>query len=201
MTAPTLAPVSRSARTRRANRSVLALIGLLLFAGGAAGIAAGLGLFGEDIRYRKVIPEATRQWVYRHDWFWIAIAAGGVVVALLAFRWLFAQTATNRVSHLDLESDRRDGRTVLAARAVTDAVAEEIDSYRGVASVSAHLIGARAAPLLLTHVSLDERGDPAAVRTRIQSEAVPHTRRSLDNPDLPVRLELRLAGRSRRDLL
>jgi len=163
MAAGTLAATSRAPGTRRANRTVLALIGFVLLAAGAAGIAAGTGLFGDGVRTNKVIPQDTRDWVAAHDWFWLAVAAGSILIALLALRWLLAQTSTNRLRQLDVESDRSAGRTVLSGTAVTDAIAAEI-------------------------------------RTRIQTEAVPHVRQALDVPDLPVRLELRLAGASRRDL-
>jgi len=200
MAAGTLAATSRAPGTRRANRTVLALIGFVLLAAGAAGIAAGTGLFGDGVGTNKVIPQDTRDWVAAHDWFWLAVAAGSILIALLALRWLLAQTSTNRLRQLDVESDRSAGRTVLSGTAVTDAVAAEISSYRGVGSASAHLLGSRGAPTLLVHATLDGRGDPAEIRTRIQTEAVPHVRQALDVPDLPVRLELRLAGASRRDL-
>lgn len=200
MPAATLQPASRAPRTRRANRGVLALIGLLLLAAGAAGIAAGTGLFGAKIRRQKVIDQDSRDWVARHDWFWLAVAAGSILIALLALRWLLAQTSTSRVYHLDVETDRRAGRTVLAGGAVTGAVAEEIGAYRGVSGASAYLLGDRSAPTLLVHATLDGRGDPAQVRRRIEADAVSHARQALDAPELPVRLELRLAAGSRRDL-
>lgn len=200
MAAGTLAPSSRAPGTRRTNRSVLALIGLLLLVAGAAGIAAGTGLFGNSFRKTKVIDQDYRHWVARHDWFWLAVAAGSILIALLALRWLFAQATTTRVSHLDVESDRSAGRTVLAGSAVTGAVAGVVGSYRGVSNATAHLLGTRGAPTLLIHATLDGRGDPAEIRRRIQADAVAQARQALDKPDLPVRLELRLASASQRDL-
>lgn len=200
MAAGTLAPTSRAPGTRRANRSILALIGLILLVAGAAGIAAGAGLFGDTFKKKKVIDQDNRDWVASHDWFWLAVAGGSILVALLALRWLFAQASTTRVSHLDVESDRSAGRTVLAGSAVTDAVTKEIKGYRGIAGASAHLLGTRGAPTLLIHAGLDGRGDPAEVRRRIQADAIAHAREALDKPDLPARLELRLASGSQRDL-
>lgn len=200
MAAGTLAATSRAPGTRRANRSALAFIGLVLLVAGAAGIAAGAGLFGDTARTSKVIPQETRDWVGTHAWFWLAVAAGCILIALLALRWLFAQTSTGRVSYLDVETDRSAGRTELSARAVTDAVAGEVMSYRGVAGARANLLGTRGAPTLLVQATLDGRGDPAEIRRRIQTDALAHGRQALDKPDLPVRLELRLAAKSRRDL-
>ena len=196
----TLAPTSREPGTRRANRTVLATLGLLLLAAGAAGIAAGTGLFGDTFKKTNVIDQDYRDWVADHDWFWLAVAAGSILIALLALRWLFAQTSTTKVTHLELEADSTAGRTVLSGGAVTSAVAEEIEGYRGVSGASAHLLGTRGAPTLLVRATLDGRGDPAELRRRIQTDAVAHARQALDRPDLPVRLELRLAGTSRRDL-
>jgi hypothetical protein len=199
MAAGTLAPTSRAPGTRRANRGVLALIGLVLLVAGAAGIAAGAGLFGDSFKKTKVIDQDYRDWVASHDWFWLAVAAGSVLVALLALRWLLAQATTTRLSHLDIEPDRSAGRTVLSGGAVTGAVTAEIEGYRGISGASAHLLGTRGAPTLLIHATLDGRGDPAEVRRRIETDAIAHARQALDEPDLPVRLELRLAGNRRRD--
>ena len=200
MAAGTLAPTSRAPGTRRANRGILALIGLLLLIAGAAGIAAGAGLFGGTFKKKKVIDQDYRDWVAAHDWFWLAVAGGSILIALLALRWLLAQASTTRVSHLDVESDRTAGRTVLSGSAVTDAVTNEIKGYRGISGATAHLLGTRGAPTLLIHAGLDGRGDPAEIRRRIQTDAVAHARQALDKPDLPVRLELRLASASPRDL-
>jgi len=200
VTAVALAPMSMTPRAGRANRAALAVIGLVLLATGVAGLLAGVGVFGDAVRHHKALGQDTLQWVDGHEWFWLVAAAGSALVALVALRWLFLQTQTNRVGPIDLESDRRRGRTILAADAVAGAVAVEIDSYRGVASASAHVLGTRSTPTLLTRVTLDDRGDPAAIRTRIQTEAIAHARQALDKPDLPVRLELRLAGHSRRDI-
>ena len=200
MAAGTLAPTSRAPGTRRANRGILALLGLVLLAAGGAGIAAGVGVFGNSFTRTKVIDQDYRDWVASHDWFWLALAAGSILVALLALRWLLAQASTTRLSHLDIESDRSAGRTVLSGSAVTDAVASEIKGYRGISGASAHLLGTRGTPTLLIHATLDGRGDPAELQRRIRTDAIAHARQALDQPDLPVRLEVRLASASQRDL-
>ena len=68
------------------------------------------------------------------------------------------------------------------------------------AAAPAHLRGPRGAPPRPTPPALPGRGHPAEIRRRIQADAVAHARQALDKPDLPVRLELRLASASQRDL-
>jgi hypothetical protein len=198
MSTATLAAGTRSPGARRANRVGLGLVALVLLAAGGAGAAAGFGVFGDRFRTQKVIDEDYRDWVAAHDWFWLAVAGGSLVIALLALRWLLAQAGTALVRSLELETDRRSGGTVLAGRVVADAVAGEIGSYRGVRSASAHLLGRPAAPRLLIRTALDAGGDPGEVRRRIEAEAVDHVRQALERPDLPVRLEIRLASGRRR---
>ena len=198
MPTATLPASTRTPRARRANRAVLGLLGLILLAAGAAGAAAGFGAFGSKFRTQKVIDENYRDWVASHDWFWLAAAGGSILIALLALRWLLTQATSSRVGPLDLEPDRRAGRTVLAASAVSDAVAGEIESYRGVQGASAYLLGSRGAPTLLVHATLDATGDLGEVRRRIETGALVHAREALDKPDLPVRLEVRLAASTRR---
>lgn len=198
MPAATLPASTRTPRARRANRTVLALLGLILLVAGVAGAAAGFGAFGDKFQTQKVIDENYRDWVATHDWFWLAVAGASILIALLSLRWLLTQTTTSRVGPLDLEPDRSAGRTVLAASAVSDAVVEDVESYRGVQGASAYLLGSRGAPTLLVHATLDATGDLGEVRRRIETDAVAHARQALDRPDLPVRLEIRLAPDTRR---
>ncbi|WP_163572354.1 hypothetical protein [Fodinicola feengrottensis] len=89
-------------RADRANRIVLALLGFVLLVAGAAGIAAGLFLFGND----ALLPaEATTFIAANHSWFWPAVVAAAVLLALLGLLWVTAQLASDRVSRLELASD------------------------------------------------------------------------------------------------
>jgi hypothetical protein len=198
--AATLPAASRAPGTRRANRAVLALLGLVLLAAGSAGAAAGFGAFGRRVRTGAVLDPDLRAWVAGHGWSWAAVAAAGVLVALLALRWLLAQGGTALVGTLELEPDPGAGGTALPGRVVAGAVAAEVRSYRGVRTATADLLGRPAAPRLLVRAALDPAGDPVEVRRRIETEAVAHVRAALERPDLPVRLELRLAAGRRRSV-
>ena len=102
-------------------------------------------------------------------------------------------------SLVELEPDPRKGATTLRPSAVTTAVCEEIESYRGVRGARARLLHDERHPDLVLDVDLDARADVAATRARIESEAVPHTRQALRLDDLPTRLTLR-PGSARRPL-
>jgi hypothetical protein len=183
-----------SRRVDTANRTVLALLGLLLLGGGAAGLAAGFGAFGDP---PSVLPEPARRFEDQQPWFWWAVAGGCLLVALLALRWLLAQLHTDRIGRLDLTRDDREGRTVVHAGALTDAVEEEARSLRGVVGASARLVEDRARTLTLA-VELADHADVAEVRRGIEDRVVAHARQAVDDPELPVDVELRPGRRSGR---
>jgi hypothetical protein len=190
-------PTVRSPRTRRTNRLILGLIGLLAFAGGGAGLAAGLGAFGTATRHRPVLTRAS-DYADSHAWVWVVVAATGVVLAALALAWLLTQLGSNRIVDLDLTDDPRQGRTSLSSAAVGDAVRDEIETYPGIRGATARLVTERGTPTLLVSTALDGRTPPGEVCQRIRSEALVHARQALDNPRLPARLELRLTRRTGR---
>ncbi|HEX5494738.1 MAG TPA: hypothetical protein VFX70_09220 [Mycobacteriales bacterium] len=201
----TLPRTVRSPRTRRVNRLVLGLVGLLLLLGGGAGLAAGFGVLGGAVPHRPVLT-GTARYADAHAWVWAAVGVAGLVVATLGAAWLVVQSRSNRIRELDVPDGpehphgAEQGRTVLAGDAVTDAVRAEVESYPGVRDASAQLVTERGTPTLLVSAALDGRSGPGQVRTRIQTGAVSHARRALDDPGLPARLELRLASRPRRHL-
>ncbi len=57
---------------------------------------------------------------------------------------MLAQLHSNRISRLDLTRDDREGRTVVHAGALTDAVEEESKGLRGMVGASARMVDDRA---------------------------------------------------------
>lgn len=179
----------------RLNRVMLALLGLLLLAGGVVALVRSFGGFGDVYARDSMITRAEGRYVDRNGaWLWTVVAVAAGVIALLALRWLLAQLRSDRVSSLELESDDRLGTTTLQSSAVTSAVCEEIESYRGVSSAKARLLHSAEQPDLVLEVSLDERADIAATRSRIESEAITHARQALDKPGLSAQLTLKPAA-------
>lgn len=181
-----------SRRVDTANRTVLALLGLVLLGGGAVGLAASFGSFGDP---PPVLPGTARRFEDQQPWFWWAVAGVCLLVALLALRWLLAQLHTDRVTRLDLTRDDREGRTVVHAGALTAAVEEQAQSLRGVVGASARLVEARDRRLTVA-VELADHADVAEVRRTLEDRVVAHARQAVDDPDLPVDIELRPGRRS-----
>ena len=195
-----LLPRTRARGVVRANRVVLALLGLLLTAAGAAALAAGLGLFGARFSDRPVLDRPVASFVDASAWFWPVVAVAGGLLALLCLWWLLAQARSDRVAEVPLARDPRRGDTELAAAALTDAVEDEVEGYRGVTRARAGLSGASTAPLLTLTVTLDGRVDAGELHRRIVDDAVAHARQALGKPDLPARVELVLPRRARRNV-
>jgi hypothetical protein len=182
-----------SSRVTTVNRVVVGLLGLALLAVGGLGLAYGSGAFGT--RPHPVLPAGMRDYARAQPWFWWAVAGACLVVALLGLWLLLAQLRTDRVGKLDLTTDDRDGLTTVHAGALTDAVATEAEGLRGVTGASAHLRDRRGRRLSLS-VDLADHADIAEVRTTLEDRVVAHARQVLDDPQLPVDVELRPGARS-----
>ena len=177
-----------SSRVNGVNRTLLGLLGLLLLAAGALGLAVSFGAFGDP--NSPVLPQAVRDYAADQSWFWWAVAAACLVLALLGLRWLLAQLQTDRVGRLDLTTDDRDGLTTVHASALTDAVEAEAQDLRGVSGASAHLLD-RGGRRLTLSVDLAQYADIAEIRHTLEDRVVAHARQAIDDPELPVDIELR----------
>lgn len=190
-----------TSRVDRTNRAMLILLGLLFVLGGATGLALGLRAFGRSTAATPVISASMSNFVAGHGWFWWAVAALAVIVALLTLRWLFAQLHTSRLSHLDVEPDHGSGQTVLRSGALADGVEHEVRGFLGVRDATMRLQGKPGDHRHQLTVHLDERADIDAVRSRLATKTVPNIRRALDfeEPTLDIRLVLADHARRRID--
>jgi len=151
----------------------------------------GFGVFGESVRDKPVFDNGVSRFVGDNgSWLWPVIALVGLLLGYLALKWLLGQLRPTGVRDLELEPRSSTGHTDLVSAAVTDAVTDEISGYRGVSSASARVTGDELDPELRLRVQLDARADVAALRERIETEAVAHVRQALDMPGMPVQLDL-----------
>jgi len=170
----------------RLNRSLLAALGLLLLAAGAAVLAVGLGLLpgvGPDTALLPSLPTTA-------GWGAYAAAAAGTLLGLLALRWLLAQAhrrPPESIWQLD-GSSTTPGSTALPTSAAATAIARDVSAYRGVDTATATLAGARSAPTVHLDVAVETHPSVADLRDRITDEALPRLRTALQTYRLPAQL-------------
>ncbi len=182
----------------RTNRAALVLLALLLIAAGAVAGLIGFGLLDAVAPAQDtMLDNAAARFVGDNGaWFWPVVAVLALLLAWLALRWLLALSfSTDRVGELPVQGDPSGGRSTLSASALSRAVVAEVTDYRGVHSATARIIGDSEAPELVLEVTLEESTDFAAVRRRIETEAVAHARQAMDLPGLPVIVDLTVTTR------
>jgi len=178
----------------RLNSAGLTLIGLLLLAAGAYGLARGYGALGDRRASDPVLGDSVRDFVSSNDdWFWPAAAALSLVVAYLGFRWLLAQVHTPHPSRLRVTSDPDLGTTDLSAPGAAAALAADVEEYPGVQSARARLLSEGPSPEVDLTVELADDADMADVRRRIDEHALPRFAGALEVATLRPRVHLRLA--------
>jgi hypothetical protein len=185
-----------SPRANVVNRVVLTVLGVLLVAAGGLGLALGAGAFGDWRSNEPVLPWEVATFPDEHPWFWWAVAAALLLVAVLAVLWLLIQLKTDRTTRLDRTTDAQDGYTRLHASALTDAVEDEALGVTGVTGASAAL-RERKGDRVFLRVDLADSANIAEVRTRLEDEVVAHLREAVGDPHFPVMIELRPASTTR----
>lgn len=184
-------------RPARLNRTVLALLGLLLLAAGGFAVATHFG------RLHVVDPAATLVpgTAAPPTWVWYVTAAAAVLLGLLALRWILAQLTRRpptRTWRFDIDPAR--GRTELAADTAVAPFTEELRAHPGVHQARVTLAGTREAPTLALAVTLAHDGDPQEVREHLALDALPRLRQALDLEALSVSVEFRFAADTGRSL-
>jgi hypothetical protein len=182
----------------RTNRVMLLLLALLLIAIGLGAGAASLGVFGRPATHSRLMANPVGHFIGSTGaWLWPVTAAAAAILVVAALGWLLALLfSTDRAGDLPIRSPGQAGRTTLAAGALTDAAAGEIETYVGVYSARARLIGNGLEPELVVTATLEETADLTAVRQRIETGALSHARYALDSPSLPIQLHLAVTARS-----
>ena len=181
----------------RTNRALLIVLALLLLAVGLDAGAASVGVYGTATQNNTLMDNPTGHYFgVNGTWLWPVVAVVALIIGVLALRWLIALLfSTDRSGDLLIESGTGAGRTTLANRALTDAVAGEIEGYRGVDSAQARLIGDPGDPELVVRAVLEETADLTALRQRIETEALAHARQALGSMSLPTQLDLTITSR------
>ena len=181
----------------RANRFMLALFGLLVLLAGAAALTASVGGFGAAFAQRTLFANQVSRYIGQHGtWVWAAAAFICVLIALAALRWIVALLiSTDRAGDITVPGSKDHGATTLLPVALTDALTREISTYHGVDSANGRIIGSASNPQVVLEVTTRQTADLPGLRRRLETEALSHARQALDQPGLPIKVDLDVSRR------
>jgi len=184
-------------RPARLNRTLLALLGVVLLAGGAFVALTGLAVIPVLDPGSPVLPttEIGASWLP-----YAVVIAVAVVVGLACLLWLVVQSTHGPRTGIWrlLPADPAGGETTIDADVAVVPLEHDIRSYPGAHSVVASLAGDAANPMLELRIGLEPDADLAEIRRRIETHAMPRLCVALALPELPARIRFHLdATRSR----
>ncbi|MFF1273964.1 alkaline shock response membrane anchor protein AmaP [Streptomyces marokkonensis] len=184
---------------KTANRVLLGLLGLGLFALGGGVLLGALDLpnrwdFGlpgwwpfrgpDDV---VLGTEGRTRWRDEGWWWPTVIAVLAVLLALLLW-WLLAQRRRRLggvlVDSGDGAAARLDGRTL------EDVIEEEAQALEGVSRAHVRLTGRSTAPAARVRLLLEPHADPARTLGRLSRETLAHARDSAGLDSLPTKVRL-----------
>ncbi len=175
------------------NRVLLALIGLVLLATGAFTILTNTGVLTLVDRESALAPGTARP----PTWVLYVTAAAGVVVALLALRWLLAQlTPATKTRTWQLEEHTEHGGTELSTSTATAPFVADLTTCPGVHSARGALSGPSTSPRLAVVVDIEQDASVDDVRSYLGTHALPRLRQALDLTDLPTTVEFRFTTKA-----
>jgi hypothetical protein len=179
-------------RPARLNRVILALIGVVLLTVGAFAVATHLGELSIVDRGATLVPGTALP----PTWAWYATAGGGLVVGLLALRWLAAQLVrAPRAEVWRFEEDPDHGRTSMSSTTAVAPFLTDIGAYPGVQAAHGTLTGALTHPTLVLVVGVEQDGDLTAIRERVTTHGLPRLCQALDLDEIPTSIEFRFTGK------
>ncbi|WP_328862984.1 alkaline shock response membrane anchor protein AmaP [Streptomyces sp. NBC_00306] len=186
---------------KTANRVLLGLLGLGLFALGGGALLGGLDLqrrWGFDVPgwwpFRgpdDVVlgVEGRTRWREQGLW-WPAVIAALVVLLALLLWWLVAQLRKDRLGQILVDS--KDGATTqLNGHALENVMEEEVQTLDGVSRAHVRLTGRRTVPVARVRLWLEPDGEPEQILGRLSRETLTRARDSAGLDRLPSKVRLR----------
>jgi hypothetical protein len=161
------------------NRTVLIVLGVLLFAAGGYALLRSYGAFGSDQAEETLLRDDVREWFHRNDdWFWPVAAVVAALVAFAALRWLWAQRPTPMPSD-DVVYQAEDGSTVVRSSVLSDAVEDELEHEPLVEDVRVGIEQDADTTVLVTQLAVRDGTSLTAVADDIVRPAVQHCREAI----------------------
>ncbi|GAA2819252.1 hypothetical protein GCM10010441_49580 [Kitasatospora paracochleata] len=191
------------------NRTILAVVGVILLLTGLLALAGGLDLYGHlglsmPSRWPWTSPdqpvlsaEARTRWSDRAWWWPVAIAVPSVVLAG-GLWWLFGQVRGSGPAGIDLPSPAGPtGHFALhvRSRAVEEALETETIALPEVARITARVAGDPHHPHIRAALRMVSGGHTADLLRRYEAGPMAHARTTLGLADLRSELRIRVTGR------
>ena len=181
-------------RIDRINRILLIVLGLIFLAAGVGGLLVAAGVFGQTAAHTKLVTQGMHDYAHANDgWYWGAFAGGAFLLAALALIWLLAQSGRHGCRRCNWKSTAAAARPDCRSTALTNALEDDVTAYQGVNDATARILGSAQEPLLRLDVAIDQSADIAAIRERLETQAIPRVRQAASVLDLPVWLRLEIA--------
>ncbi|WP_380280301.1 alkaline shock response membrane anchor protein AmaP [Kitasatospora purpeofusca] len=188
------------------NRLLLGVVGLVLLAAGVLVLAGGLDLYGHlgvdppswwplTSPDQPVLSARSRSRWAGESWWWPVVIAGLVVVVAGTAWWLVAQLRRSGPTTVVLPTPGAPGlRLRLRSRALEEAVETAAVALPEVERVGVRLVRGPRQPRLRAAVRMTPGGDPAALAEHFETGPRTGARASLDLPDLPADLRIRVVA-------
>lgn len=175
------------------NRTLLAILGLVLVAAGGFAVATHFGWLRVLDRGNPLIPAQAGP----PTWAFYVAAAVAIVLGLLCLRWLAAQAFRRpRSGTWALEEGSDTGTTRIDTPVAVGPLIEEIGAYQGVDSVSATLSGPREAPALHLWITAESGADLGEIRDRVEQQGLARLRQALDLEFVTAQIEFRFTAKT-----
>jgi hypothetical protein len=187
------------------NRTLLALVGLVLLGGGLLILFAGLDLYRRHdlappagwpltIPADVLLGSADRaRWSSQGWWWWPAVIAALVVAALLALGWLLAQLSRRRPGSLPVGGTPPQEGVELRDRALSEAIANEAGALPGVGHAAVLITGRPGRHRTRIKLTLTPEGTPGATLGALCEGPIGTARRSTGLTDMPTEVRLQVS--------
>ncbi|MFJ5798587.1 alkaline shock response membrane anchor protein AmaP [Streptomyces decoyicus] len=188
----------------KTNRTLLALLGLVLLGGGLLVLAGGADIYRRfnlmppaswplTASHNVLVPPADQTRWTGTSWWWPATIAALALLMLLALAWLLSQR--RRHPRQLTVADSSEESVTVSNHALSDALTTDINMLPGVRGSHALFYGKHTHPQARIGLTLSTGTSPEQILEGLH-DAVGRARRSAGWDSLPTRVDLRVARHS-----
>lgn len=174
------------------DRVLVLLLALVLLAGG---VGAALWHSGRITALRGTITASWLSTAAAASWWPWAVGAAGVVLVILALRWIAAHISGSRVRDVRLPGSTTTGRLTVDLGALASAAATSVQDTPGVRSATGKALDDRGRRTLALTLTIDPHADLATV-TAATDRACRDLGTALGDPATATRVHLRTAHKA-----